>query len=117
MGARLVESSPFAASCIDELDSVLQGLPNASDRPSWTLKGELLAGRESSRVAEAAPCASRPCCRLPIHIAEEARVITRDGFVAHLKRMLRISEEERLEDSATLVELGVDSLIAVDIRA
>jgi len=48
---------------------------------------------------------------------EEAYAIARDGFFAHLKRMLRIAEEEKLEDSVTLVDQGVDSLVAVDIRS
>ena len=60
MGAELVESSPFAASRIADLDAALQNLPIASDRPSWTLKDQLLAAKESSRVAEAA--LSQPLC-------------------------------------------------------
>ena len=48
---------------------------------------------------------------------EEAFVITRDAFLAHLKRLLRIMEEEDLGDSASLMDVGVDSLVAVDIRA
>lgn len=60
MGAELVESSPFAASRIADLDAILQKLPVASTRPSWTLKDQLLAARESSRIAEAA--LSQPLC-------------------------------------------------------
>jgi hybrid polyketide synthase/nonribosomal peptide synthetase ACE1 len=48
---------------------------------------------------------------------EEARVISRDGFIAHLKRTLRMSADEKVDESATLMELGVDSLAAVEIRA
>lgn len=60
MGAELVESSPFAASRIAELDAALQNLPLASNRPSWTLRDQLLAAKESSRIAEAA--LSQPLC-------------------------------------------------------
>ena len=60
MGAELVESSPFAASRIAELDAALQNLPIASNRPSWTLRDQLLAAKESSRIAEAA--LSQPLC-------------------------------------------------------
>jgi acyl transferase domain-containing protein/SAM-dependent methyltransferase/NADP-dependent 3-hydroxy acid dehydrogenase YdfG len=60
MGAQLIESSPFAASRIAELDAALQNLPNASDRPAWTLKDELLTGKDTSRIAEAA--LSQPLC-------------------------------------------------------
>jgi len=60
MGAELVESSPFAASRIAELDAALQNLPTASNRPSWTLRDQLLAAKESSRIAEAA--LSQPLC-------------------------------------------------------
>jgi acyl transferase domain-containing protein/NAD(P)-dependent dehydrogenase (short-subunit alcohol dehydrogenase family) len=60
MGAQLIESSPFAASRIAELDAALQSLPNAVDRPTWTLKDQLLAGKDTSRLAEAA--LSQPLC-------------------------------------------------------
>ena len=60
MGAELVESSPFAASRIAELDAALQNLPNTSDRPSWTLKDQLLMAKKDSRIAEAA--LSQPLC-------------------------------------------------------
>ncbi|KAI0882956.1 uncharacterized protein GGS22DRAFT_190934 [Annulohypoxylon maeteangense] len=60
MGAQLIESSPFAASRIDDLDAALQSLSNPADRPTWTLKEQLLAGKEESRIAEAA--LSQPLC-------------------------------------------------------
>lgn len=60
MGAELIGSSPFAASRIAEMDAALQNLPIASDRPSWTLRDQLLAAKESSRIAEAA--LSQPLC-------------------------------------------------------
>ncbi|KAK4232439.1 polyketide synthase [Podospora fimiseda] len=60
MGAQLIETSPFAEARIDELDAALQALPNPSDRPSWTLKDQLLAGKDTSRIAEAA--LSQPLC-------------------------------------------------------
>ncbi|KAI1090949.1 hypothetical protein F5B19DRAFT_493920 [Rostrohypoxylon terebratum] len=48
---------------------------------------------------------------------DEAYAISRDAFLSHLKRMLRIPEEEKVADSLTLMEQGVDSLVAVDIRS
>lgn len=60
MGAQLIESSPFAAARIDELDSILQNLPYTTDRPSWTLKSQLLADKTTSRLAEAE--LSQPLC-------------------------------------------------------
>ncbi|KAK3934578.1 polyketide synthase [Diplogelasinospora grovesii] len=60
IGAELVELSPFASARIDELDAFLQSLPNAENRPAWTLKEQLLAGQETSRIAEAA--FSQPLC-------------------------------------------------------
>ena len=47
---------------------------------------------------------------------EEAFTIICDAFLAHLKRLLRIAVEEGLDDSVSLVDHGVDSLVAVDIR-
>ena len=60
MGAQLIESSHFAASRVAELDAALQSLPIASDRPPWTLMDQLLAAKETSRIAEAA--LSQPLC-------------------------------------------------------
>ncbi|KAI4862780.1 KR domain-containing protein [Hypoxylon rubiginosum] len=48
---------------------------------------------------------------------EEAYIISRDAFLSHLKRMLRTHQEEKVSDSLTLMEHGVDSLVAVDIRS
>ncbi|CAG8216066.1 unnamed protein product [Penicillium nalgiovense] len=59
MGACLIETSIFAQQKIDWLDSILQGLP-AEDRPTWAIKEQLLAGEETSRIAEAA--VSQPLC-------------------------------------------------------
>ncbi|KAM4063750.1 acyl transferase domain-containing protein [Hirsutella rhossiliensis] len=60
MGARLIETSPFAASRIAELDAALRGLPVASSQPTWRLKDQLLADSEMSRFSEAA--LSQPLC-------------------------------------------------------
>jgi hybrid polyketide synthase/nonribosomal peptide synthetase ACE1 len=48
---------------------------------------------------------------------EEIYGIARDAFWAHLKRLLRVPAEEELDDTTGLVDRGVDSLVAVDIRA
>ncbi|KAK3290192.1 BcPKS5, polyketide synthase [Chaetomium fimeti] len=59
MGARLLESSPFASHRLAELQRALATLP-AGDRPDWTLSAQLLADPQTSRVAEAA--VSQPLC-------------------------------------------------------
>ncbi|KAJ2995920.1 hypothetical protein NUW58_g1137 [Xylaria curta] len=43
--------------------------------------------------------------------------IIRDAFLFKLKRVLQIAEEDVVDDSVALVEQGVDSLVAVDIRS
>lgn len=60
MGAQLIEASPFAASRIADLDAALHSLPNSADRPAWSLREQLLADEETSRIAEAA--LSQPLC-------------------------------------------------------
>lgn len=60
MGAKLVESSPFVSARLDELDKALQSLPTAADRPKWSLREQLLAGPETSKISEAA--LSQPLC-------------------------------------------------------
>ncbi|KAJ5872274.1 uncharacterized protein N7529_004627 [Penicillium soppii] len=60
MGARLLETSPFVIARIAELDDALQSLPSPADRPEWTIHDQLLAGKDTSRLAEAA--LSQPLC-------------------------------------------------------
>ncbi|KAK8127322.1 polyketide synthase PksB [Apiospora sp. TS-2023a] len=60
MGAELVEASPFASARIGELDAFLQALPHAEDQPAWTLKEQLLASQETSRIGQAA--LAQPLC-------------------------------------------------------
>ncbi|KAI9934804.1 hypothetical protein ASPWEDRAFT_175532 [Aspergillus wentii DTO 134E9] len=59
MGARLLESSSFVRSRVAFLDECLATLPEA-ERPDWTLRDQILAAGESSRVTEAA--ISQPLC-------------------------------------------------------
>ncbi|RAH76705.1 hypothetical protein BO86DRAFT_443060 [Aspergillus japonicus CBS 114.51] len=59
MGAELIEQSPYAAAILDKLEGRLSQLP-ISDRPSWSLRQELLAKAASSRVHEA--WISQPLC-------------------------------------------------------
>ena len=57
MGAELLKGSPAVASIVDALDQSLSQLPDA---PSWSIKDEILAEGENSRVNEAA--ISQPLC-------------------------------------------------------
>ena len=43
--------------------------------------------------------------------------MTNDTFLARLKSRLHITEDEHLYDSFGLVDQGVDSLVAMDMRA
>lgn len=84
MGAQLIETSPFVEACIAELDAALQRLPNESDRPVWTIKDQLLASKDISRLAEAA--LSQPLCTavqiVLVRILREAG-ITFSAVVGH----------------------------------
>ncbi|GAB1314574.1 hypothetical protein MFIFM68171_04784 [Madurella fahalii] len=59
MGAQLIRSSSFVQERIDHLEEALATLPPA-DRPEWSLREEMLAGADRSRIAEAA--LSQPLC-------------------------------------------------------
>lgn len=59
MGARLICSSIFVRQRIQHLEDSLATLPHG-DRPQWNLKDEMLAGPDTSRIAEAA--LSQPLC-------------------------------------------------------
>lgn len=59
MGAELIEQSPLASRIIESLEIMLQELP-VDERPSWSLRAELLADTKASRVHQAA--ISQPLC-------------------------------------------------------
>ncbi|KAK2030524.1 PKS-NRPS hybrid [Colletotrichum zoysiae] len=59
MGAQLIENSPAADSILQRLDQSLRSLP-LQDRPSWSLREQLLASAESSLVGTAS--LSQPLC-------------------------------------------------------
>lgn len=52
MGAELLLSSSLAANCVADLEFSLQTLPE-EDRPSWSLKDEILKDTQYSRIGEA----------------------------------------------------------------
>lgn len=57
MGRELILASSFAESIVDDLERSLAELP---DPPEWSLKAEILASKEKSRVAEG--LISQPLC-------------------------------------------------------
>lgn len=59
MGAKLIEQFPLVRDYVDELDKSLATLPTA-DRPTWTIKEELLAQPQDSKLAKAE--ISQPLC-------------------------------------------------------
>ncbi|RYO74938.1 hypothetical protein DL764_010620 [Monosporascus ibericus] len=59
MGAQLICSSDFVRRRIQDLEESLATLPE-SDRPQWRLRDEMLAGADTSRIAEAE--LSQPLC-------------------------------------------------------
>ena len=59
MGAHLIRTSAFARDRIQFLEDSLSALPEG-DRPQWSLRTEMLAGADTSRIAEAA--LSQPLC-------------------------------------------------------
>ncbi|KAK4146869.1 uncharacterized protein C8A04DRAFT_25448 [Dichotomopilus funicola] len=60
MLAQLIHTSPFVRARLAELDTSLATLPDAADRPTWTLASQLLAEGTASRLSEAA--LSQPLC-------------------------------------------------------
>ncbi|KAK1676294.1 beta-ketoacyl synthase domain-containing protein [Colletotrichum godetiae] len=59
MGAELVESSHYAAGLLAAMDEALAQLPEA-DRPSWTLREQLLANAKTSQIGSAV--VAQPLC-------------------------------------------------------
>lgn len=72
MGAELVETSEHAANILADLDDVLAQLPE-QDRPSWSLRQELLAGPSSSKI-ETALVAQPLCTAVQIILVELLRL-------------------------------------------
>ncbi|KAL1875163.1 putative Hybrid PKS-NRPS biosynthetic cluster [Diaporthe australafricana] len=48
---------------------------------------------------------------------EAARLIVQDSFMSRLKRILMLSAEDEIGEKASLVEQGLDSLMAVEVRS
>lgn len=83
MGAELVEHSVGACAILDVLEESLATLP-VHDRPTWTLREELLAPPDQSRVHEAE--LSQPLCTaLQILLVEALRHagVTFDAVIGH----------------------------------
>ncbi|KAL8913542.1 MAG: hypothetical protein Q9171_001624 [Xanthocarpia ochracea] len=59
MGAQLIRSSDFVRRRVQNLEESLTTLPEA-DRPKWHLQDEMLAGADTSRIAQAE--LSQPLC-------------------------------------------------------
>lgn len=60
MGAKLLAASPVALDIVSRLEAATAGLPEASHRPKWSLRQELCAAADKSRITEAA--ISQPLC-------------------------------------------------------
>lgn len=60
MGRKLLRTSTCFAQVISKLQKALDSLPQVSDRPDWTLEGELALGSADSRVNDAEIC--QPLC-------------------------------------------------------
>lgn len=72
MGAELVETSEYAANILADLDDVLAQLPE-QDRPSWSLRQELLAEASSSNI-DSASVAQPLCTAVQIMLVEILRL-------------------------------------------
>lgn len=59
MGAHLIRTSAFVAGLVSDLEASLNTLPEA-DRPGWSLREQMLAGSDTSRISEAE--LSQPLC-------------------------------------------------------
>lgn len=60
MGRKLLYTSACFAHVMNKLQHALDSLPEVSDRPGWTLKGELELGSTDSRIHDAEIC--QPLC-------------------------------------------------------
>ncbi|KAI0424987.1 hypothetical protein F5Y09DRAFT_347142 [Xylaria sp. FL1042] len=83
MGAQLLQNSPLVADIIERLDRYLANLPPSS-RPRWTIKDELLAHEESSRLSKA-EIAQPLCTAVQIVLVDLLRLagITLHAVVGH----------------------------------
>ncbi|KFA81700.1 hypothetical protein S40288_08093 [Stachybotrys chartarum IBT 40288] len=81
-------------------------IPNESDRTA--LDDTRAGGKSSMRVKTQVQKAKT---------WDEAYAATKDAFLRHLGRMLRINKDGKIEERVALIDQGVDSHVAVDIRA
>ncbi|PVH71608.1 hypothetical protein DL98DRAFT_471444 [Cadophora sp. DSE1049] len=115
-----------------------------SGRPDSGLKSELISGirtltiEEDSRVYWAAQVKFSHFVRIQEHVGDEKggkvtripvrkllqaakspeQVVTilRNAFIAKLNASLNLSDDESIDGSTPLIDLGLDSLVAVDVR-
>lgn len=83
MGRDLISSSKFAEGIIDKLEQSLNSLPE-SDRPSWSLKEQMMADPSKSRIAEGE--LSQPLCTaVQVMLVEMLKVagVEFDSVVGH----------------------------------
>ncbi|ATY64651.1 Beta-ketoacyl synthase [Cordyceps militaris] len=83
MGRDLISSSKFAENIIDTLEKSLDDLPE-SDRPSWSLKEQMMADPSKSRITEGE--LSQPLCTaVQVMLVEMLKVagIEFDSVVGH----------------------------------
>jgi hybrid polyketide synthase/nonribosomal peptide synthetase ACE1 len=83
MGRDLISSSKFAEDIIDQLEKSLHELP-AADQPAWSLKAQLMADPEQSRIAEGE--LSQPLCAavqiLLVQMLRRANIVF-DAVIGH----------------------------------
>ncbi|KAK5996292.1 PKS-NRPS hybrid synthetase cheA [Cladobotryum mycophilum] len=83
MGAELIEQSPAIRRIVDELEESLATLPE-SDRPSWSLREQMLLGAKESQINKAE--LSQPLCTaLQVMLVEALKQagVTFDAVVGH----------------------------------
>lgn len=83
MAASIIRNSPYASKRIDELETALQCLPEG-DRPDWSLRSELLADTQSSRLSQA-EVAQPLCTAVQIILVDLMRAakVNLSGVVGH----------------------------------
>lgn len=125
----------FFAECVEagrpesgrnpELSAGLQSFdPTYAHAPAWIDNPKFAHYRQSQRssAAAAVDAAGRPKDPvkkqlLEVESMEEAEQVLQDAFLATLQQTLKLPDDGSLTAETPVVSLGVDSLVAVDMRS
>ncbi|KAK2738642.1 putative PKS/NRPS-like protein biosynthetic cluster [Myotisia sp. PD_48] len=105
---------------------ILRGFRQISERETdgiyWAknIKLSHFVSYEDEFTGDIVSASSKPGIKIQlstVNSMDAAQSVISDGFQAKIRASLRLSADERIDNSMPLIELGIDSIVAVEIRS